>query len=181
VPAKKKGGPLKIVVPKAKSGMKRPSDIELTLAKPVKKRRKFVLDVSAVPASGQGDAGAYHLTRWLPSQRKSQLLAKGQRIHLVSMLGAASPTEPQESSPHDPVPKTLEGAPVISVEPAAPSATADATTSLRLVTTTAGGQVSASVAFTPTSTGYSLVLRCHGFATMRRATFCVVCSRSRRC
>jgi hypothetical protein len=53
VPAKKETIPLKISVPKVKAGLKRPSDVELALAKPVKNTREFALASSAVFASGR--------------------------------------------------------------------------------------------------------------------------------
>jgi hypothetical protein len=58
VPAKKKAAPLKVTLSRAKSGSKRSSDTELSLAKPLKKTRKFALAPSTVPASGSDGAGA---------------------------------------------------------------------------------------------------------------------------
>jgi hypothetical protein len=48
VPAKKKAGLTKGTVSKAKSGSKWSSKIELALAKPVKKMRKFALALSTI-------------------------------------------------------------------------------------------------------------------------------------
>jgi hypothetical protein len=110
VPANKKGEPLKIIVPKAKPGIKRPSAVELALAKPVKQTKKFVLDSLSAPLSGLGDAGASSSQAPAATAKKVVASGKGQRIHPVSMLGAASPVESQESSPHDPMLKTLEEA-----------------------------------------------------------------------
>jgi hypothetical protein len=94
VPANKKGGPLKIIVPKAKPGIKRPSAVELALAKPVKQTKKFVLDSLSAPLSGLGDAGA----------------SSSQAPAATAKKVVASPVESQESSPHDPMLKTLEEA-----------------------------------------------------------------------
>jgi hypothetical protein len=55
---KKKTGPIKIDVPRTKSRAKRPSDVELTLAKPVKRMKKFVLSTSQSPVPIAGIAGA---------------------------------------------------------------------------------------------------------------------------
>jgi hypothetical protein len=43
VPAKMKSGPLKIIVPKVKTGMKGPSAVELAVAKPVKRNAEICL------------------------------------------------------------------------------------------------------------------------------------------
>jgi hypothetical protein len=51
VPAGKKPGPLRIVVPKAKISVKRPLHTEIALVKPVERMRKVALGSLAAPAA----------------------------------------------------------------------------------------------------------------------------------
>jgi hypothetical protein len=76
VSANKKAAPLKISVPKARIDVKRPSDVELALTKPVKRARKFALASSTIPASGLGGAGLRHLVPCLLPRRKMWRLTR---------------------------------------------------------------------------------------------------------
>jgi hypothetical protein len=127
--------------------------MELALAKPMKKTRKFALDSSMVPASGLGDAGASSSRAPTAVGKKAVGPGKGRWINPVFMLGAASPRESQDSSPHEPTPKTSDEAPIKSAKLAAASAATEAATWLPLVTTTAGSGARASLAFTAISAG----------------------------
>jgi hypothetical protein len=101
VPGKKNAEPLNIVVPRAKSGVKRPSDVEIASAKPVKQTKKIALGSSAAPVAarvGAGTLGAKALAAGVTPVR-------GRRIPPTCMLAEASSAESQESSPHDPLPK----------------------------------------------------------------------------
>jgi hypothetical protein len=50
-PGKKNTEPLKIIVPQAKTGMKRPSDVEVASAKPVKRTKNVAQSSSVAPAA----------------------------------------------------------------------------------------------------------------------------------
>jgi homoserine kinase len=86
MPAKKKTAPIKIIVPKAKTGIKRPSDIELSLTKPMKKTRKFALDSTAVSTSGLGSAGASSSCALAAAVKKATAPDKALWINMISML-----------------------------------------------------------------------------------------------
>jgi hypothetical protein len=139
-------------VSKGKTGVKRPSDTELALAKPMKKTRKFALGSSVVPSLGLGGAAASSSRAPTATAKKAAVPGKGLRINLVSMLGAAVPRESQEWSPHEPTPRVSEEAPDVYVKLATPSTTAGAGASLPLVTTSVGIGAEASLPFATTST-----------------------------
>jgi hypothetical protein len=153
LPTKRKAGPLKIGVPKAKLGVKRPSDMELDLEKPVKRMKKFVLDSPMAPVSGLGNAGASSSKALVVASKKVATSVKGQQIQASLMLVAALPTESQESSPHNSTPKTSEEAPAIAAELAVTSTAADTMASLLIVTTAGGSRATTSFAFVTTSAG----------------------------
>jgi hypothetical protein len=134
----KKSVPIEFLVPKAKIGIKRPSDTKLAPAKSMMKTRKFDLNSSEVQASGLGGTGALSPHAPTATARKAKAPGKGLRINLVSMLGVASPRESQESLPHEPTPRVSEEAPDVSTMSAAPSTAAGAGASLPLVTISVG-------------------------------------------
>jgi hypothetical protein len=153
VPANKKSRSLKIIVPMAKTGVKRPCAVELALVKPVKRTKKFVLDSPMSPASGLGDAGASSSKAPAAVAKRVTTSVKGQWIQPAFLLGAASAVESQELLPHNPMANTPEEAPAIAAGLAATFAAADTTTLLPIVTATAGSRATASLAFATASAG----------------------------
>jgi hypothetical protein len=153
VSTKRKVGSLKIVVPKAKSGVKRPSDMELALVKPVKRMKKFILSSSKSPAPGLGNVRASSSKAPAATVTWVATSIKGRRIQPTFMFGAASPAESQESSPHNSMPKASEEAPAIAAELAATSAATDTKASLPIVTVAGGSGATTSLAFATASAG----------------------------
>jgi hypothetical protein len=83
--------------------VKRPSDAELALAKPVKTTRKFALAPSTGQASGSGVAGGS--TSRAPAAPEGKALAAdaSARVRLISVLEMTW-SESREGSPHGPPP-----------------------------------------------------------------------------
>jgi hypothetical protein len=90
-----KGAPVRLkgATLKGKSGVKRPSDKELALAKAVEQSKKFSLALPSILASGQGVAGASSSPE--PDVPTSSVPAREDdgRVELISMLGLASSAE----------------------------------------------------------------------------------------
>jgi hypothetical protein len=107
VATKKKAGLTKGTMLKAKSGSKWPSEIELALAKPVKKMRKFALALSTVQASGPGDIGVSMSHAPTTPTMKALVIDAAARVRLISMLEVL---ESREFLPCDLVPPLSEEA-----------------------------------------------------------------------
>jgi hypothetical protein len=125
VAAKKKATP-QVTLPRAKSGLKRPFDAELALAKPVKKTQKFALAPSSVPVSGSGGTGASSSRAPAAHAMKASLPGTAPRVSMISMLGVPSSSESRESSLCDPPSPLSGGAPPLSANQKISSAALDA-------------------------------------------------------
>jgi hypothetical protein len=108
VPAKKRAGRLKVILVKAKSDVKQPSDAEVATVKPVKLTRKITSNLSITPIQIRVDARASVSKAPVVSVKKSAAPIKGQWIQPAPLLEAALLVESQESSPHNLTPKAPE-------------------------------------------------------------------------
>jgi hypothetical protein len=103
-PRKKKGEPVKVVVPLGKTSLKRPSDEEVTSARPVKQSKMVVpnpavsMTVTRVAVGASGSKG-------VASVKKVATPVQKRRIPTMRILAEASSAESHESSPHGQTPR----------------------------------------------------------------------------
>jgi hypothetical protein len=122
VAAKEKFLPSKATAPNGKSSVKRHSDMELALAKAVKKSKWFSPASSTVPTSVPGCCRGVIIPR--PSAPAATPTAPGAdpRVELISMLGLVSFSGSHESSSSDSRPSRSDSAPHSTANPAISSA-----------------------------------------------------------
>jgi hypothetical protein len=106
-PGRNKADSMNIVVPRAKSGPKWPSDANVTPAKPPKWIKKVVPNPVTAPVVTRVIARASGSKAAVGGVKKTTTAAPKRRVPPSRMLAVASSVESQESLPHELLPQGL--------------------------------------------------------------------------
>jgi hypothetical protein len=101
---KRKADSVDIVVSRAKSGSKRPSDANMAPAKPAKWIKKVAPNPAAAPVMTRVIVGASGSKGAASGAKRAAVTSPKRRVPALRMLAKASSVESQESSPHEPLP-----------------------------------------------------------------------------